>query len=169
MTQQPATDPTTGRVEPIRRSVTVRCAPERAFEVFTTEMTTWWPHASHSRAAMEFDDDPGLITTSIEFQGRVGGQVLEHMSDGRSLPWAEITVWEPPRRFVMAWRPHSRPQPPTDVEVIFTATPGGTEVVLEHRGWERLTEDYAELYASYGGGWVGTLGHFAEAANREAA
>jgi uncharacterized protein YndB with AHSA1/START domain len=118
---------------------------------------------------MEFDDDPDLKTESIEFQGRVGGQVLEHMSDGRALPWAEILVWEPPHRFVMAWRPHSRPQPPTDVEVTFSAVAGGTEVVLEHRGWERLTEDYAELYASYGGGWIGTLGHFAEAANREAA
>jgi uncharacterized protein YndB with AHSA1/START domain len=156
-------------VEPIRRSVTVSCAPERAFEVFTARMTTWWPHGSHSRAAMEFDDDADVKTESIEFQGRVGGRVVEHMSDGRTLPWAEILVWEPPHRFVMAWRPHSRPQPPTDVEVTFAAVAGGTEVVLEHRGWERLTEDYADLYASYGGGWIGTLGHFAEAANREAA
>jgi uncharacterized protein YndB with AHSA1/START domain len=69
----------------------------------------------------------------------------------------------------MAWRPHSRPQPPTDVEVTFTAVAGGTEVVLVHRGWKRLTEDYAEGYASYGTGWVVTLERFAEAANREVA
>jgi uncharacterized protein YndB with AHSA1/START domain len=68
----------------------------------------------------------------------------------------------------MAWRPHSLPQPPTDVEVTFTAVEGGTQVVLVHRGWERLTEDHAGLYASYGGGWTGTLGRFAETANREA-
>jgi uncharacterized protein YndB with AHSA1/START domain len=69
----------------------------------------------------------------------------------------------------MAWRPHSRPQPPTEVEVTFAAVEGGTNVVLEHRGWERLSEDYRELYASYSDGWTGTLGRFAEAAEKEAA
>jgi uncharacterized protein YndB with AHSA1/START domain len=131
-------------------------------------MTTWWPSETHSRGAMDFDD-PDLKTESIEFQGYVGGRVLEHVSDGRALPWAEVVVWEPPDRLVMAWRPHSRPQPPTDVEVTFTAVAGGTEVVLVHRGWERLTEDYAEGYASYGTGWVVTLEGLAEAANREVA
>jgi uncharacterized protein YndB with AHSA1/START domain len=154
-------------IDPIRRSVTVRCSPEHAFEVFTERMTTWWPYGTHSRGAMECDDDPDLKVESIEFQGRVGGQVVEHLSDGRSLPWAEIVAWDPPARFVMAWRPHSRPQSPTEVEVSFTAVEGGTSVVLEHRGWERLTEDYREVYASYSDGWTGTLGHFAEAAEKE--
>jgi uncharacterized protein YndB with AHSA1/START domain len=155
----------TDEVEPIRRSVTVRCTPEAAFRTFTERMDAWWPAETHSRAAMEFDDRD-LTVESIEFQGYVGGQVLEHLSDGRTLPWAEVLVWEPPSRFVMAWRPHSRPQPPTDVEVTFTPIEGGTKVVLEHRGWERLTEDYEELKASYGSGWIGTLRRFAEAADR---
>lgn len=156
-------------VEPIRRSVTVRCRPERAFRVFTEQMTTWWPYETHSRAATEFDEDAGVKTESVEFQGRVGGSVLEHLSDGRSLPWAEIAVWEPPRRFVMAWRPHSRSQPPTEVELTFTPVEDGTSVVLEHRGWDRLTEDHRELYASYGRGWIATLGRFAHAADGQAA
>ena len=153
-------------VEPIRRSVTVRCSPERAFEVFTEEMGTWWPAGTHSRAAVESE---GLEVERIELQGRVGGQVLEHMSDGRTLPWAEVLVWEPPRRFVLAWRPHSRPQPPTEVEVTFTPRGDDTLVELEHRGWERLTEDFRELYADYSGGWIQTLEQFAAAANQQAA
>jgi hypothetical protein len=72
-------------IEPIRRSVIVRCASDRAFEVFTSRMTTWWPAETHSRGAMDFDD-PELKTESIEFQGYVGGRVLEHLSDGRALP-----------------------------------------------------------------------------------
>ncbi len=159
----------TQRIEPIRRSVTVRVPPDRAFRVFTEEMTAWWPHATHSRAAMEFDDDPSLTVRSIEVQGRVGGMVLEHMSDGRALPWADVVGWEPPSRFVMAWRPNTRPEPPTEVEVTFTAIEGGTRVDLEHRGWERLTELRQELYESYGGGWVATLGCFEAFANEEAA
>jgi uncharacterized protein YndB with AHSA1/START domain len=154
------------RVEPIRRGVTVRCPSERAFEVFTEEMGRWWPAGTHSRAAVESE---GLEVERIEFQGRVGGQVLEHMSDGRTLPWAEVLVWEPPRRFVLAWRPHSRPQPPTEVEVTFTPRGDGTLVELEHRGWERLTEDFRDLYADYSGGWIQTLGRYAAAANQQAA
>jgi uncharacterized protein YndB with AHSA1/START domain len=154
-------------VEPIRRSVTVRCAPDRAFEIFTERIDDWWPVETHSRAASEFDAE-GVKVERIEFQRRVGGQILEHLSNGSTLPWAEVVAWDPPRRFVLAWRPHPRPQAPTEVEVTFTPADGGTLVSLEHRGWERLTEDVRELYQSYAGGWVSTLGRFAAAANEEA-
>jgi len=157
---------TTAPVDPIVRSVTVRGGAERAFRIFTERMGSWWPHGTHSRAAMEFEED-GVTVAEIEFQGRVGGRILEHLSDGRVMPWAEVLVWEPPARFVVAWKPHDRPQPPTEVEVTFVAEEDFTRVTLEHRGWERLTEDVAEVYASYGSGWVGTLSRFAEAANEE--
>ena len=157
---------TAAPVDPIVRSVTVRGDPARAFRIFTERMGSWWPHATHSRAAMEFEEE-GVTVTEVEFQGHVGGRILEHLSDGRLVPWAEVLTWEPPDRFVVAWKPHDRPQPPTEVEVTFAPEDGFTLVTLEHRGWERLTEDYRELYASYGNGWVGTLSHFAAAANEE--
>lgn len=156
------------QVEPIRRSVVARCSPERAFHVFTEEMGSWWPAQTHSRAAAEFEEQ-ALEVQRIEFQGRKGGQVLEHMSNGETLPWAEILAWEPPTRFVLAWRPHSRPQAPTEVEVTFTANEAGTLVVLEHRGWDRLPEDIREAYEDYSGGWILTLSRFAEAASKEVA
>lgn len=101
----------------------------------------------------------------------MGGRVLERMSDGRVLPWAEIIGWDPPNRFVMAWKPHSRSQPPTEVEVRFVGDgTGGTVVELEHRAWDRLSEPIApELYANYAGGWVKTLGALAAGAEREVA
>jgi uncharacterized protein YndB with AHSA1/START domain len=151
-------------IEPIRRSVSVSCTPGRAFELFTAQMDAWWPVRTHSRSASEHEG-ADVKTERVEFQGRAGGLVLEHLSNGETLPWAEVIVWEPPHRFVMAWRPHSRPQPPTEVEVMFTPQGEGTLVELEHRGWERLTEDFAGLYESYAGGWIETLGSFASAAN----
>jgi len=157
---------TTAPVDPIVRSVTVRGDADRAFRIFTERMGAWWPHGTHSRAAMEFEED-AVTVREIEFQGRVGGRILEHLSDGRVVPWAEVLVWEPPTRFVVAWKPHDRPQPPTEVEITFAPEAGFTRVTLEHRGWERLTEDHAEVYASYGDGWVGTLSRFADAANEE--
>jgi uncharacterized protein YndB with AHSA1/START domain len=149
--------------EPIRRSVTVPVDPERAFDLFTLQMGTWWPLDSYSRAVSEFADED-VVAARLEFQARVGGALLEHMSDGRVLPWAEVSAWNPPLRVVMAWRPHPFPEPATEVSVTFAARDGATLVEVEHRGWERLSPDFrAELYAVYVRGWTATLACFTAA------
>jgi uncharacterized protein YndB with AHSA1/START domain len=153
-------------IEPIRRSVTVRTDPERAFRLFTEEIGTWWPLETHSRAA---DEDRGAKVEGVELQGRVGGLVLEHLSTGETLPWAEVLAWDPPNRLVLAWKPSSSPRPPTELEIRFTPVDGGTLVELEHRGWERLGEIAAEAREGYSSGWIPVLARFEEAANREAA
>jgi uncharacterized protein YndB with AHSA1/START domain len=159
----------TAHVEPIRHGVTVRSTPGRAFDLFTEGMGTWWPVDAYSRAVSELQDED-LRVTQLEFQARMGGSILEHLSDGRILPWAEVVAWQPPHRVVMAWRPHSVPEPPTEVEVTFTEREGGTVVELEHRGWERLSEEFrAGLYGIYADGWITTLERFAAAADRDIA
>ena len=154
-------------MEPIRRSVTVGLERERAFTLFTEEIGTWWPVEMHSRAIDEFVDED-LKVERVEFQSRVGGQVLEHMSDGRTLPWGEVLVWEPPGRFVLAWHPSSSSRPPTEVEVRFTSGPDGTLVELEHRGWERLGSEFAEVRDGYDSGWAPTMERFRIAASEAA-
>lgn len=157
-------------LHPITRSVSVRCSPERAFEIFTEEMGSWWPIDTHSRAATEFEDE-ALKVERIEFQPGAGGLVLEHMSNGAVLPWGEVLQWEPPRRFVLAWKPHPREQPPTELEVRFAPAAGGTEVILVHRAWERLVgiqPDVAAGHANYSAGWEHTLSRFAVAADETA-
>jgi uncharacterized protein YndB with AHSA1/START domain len=157
-------------VEPIHRSVTVRCTPERAFRVFTDQMGAWWPLETHGRAADQFADE-AVKAERLEVQGRIGGQIIEHMSNGVSLPWGEFLAWEPPTRLVLAWKPHSRPVPPTEVEVRFLPDGDGTRVELEHRGWERVGAEAAEVREAYGSpqGWVTTLNVFAAAIEREVA
>jgi uncharacterized protein YndB with AHSA1/START domain len=153
-------------VGPIRQGVTVRTGPERAFDLFTERMGTWWPLDAYSRSVNEFAGEVGVVR--LEFQARMGGSILEHLEDGRVLPWGEVTAWEPPRRVVMAWSPHSMPEPPTEVEVTFTAREPDTLVELEHRGWEQLSEGFRTiLYDTYVRGWITTLGLFAEAADRD--
>lgn len=154
-------------IEPIRASTSVSSPPERAFELFTERLDTWWPLRTHSRAASDFEGQD-VEVERIEFQGRVGGQVLEHLSNGEVLPWAEVLVWDPPSRLVLAWKPSSTPHPPTELEIRFTPQGGGTLVELEHRGWERLGEIAEEARASYGTGWVLTLDRFRETADDEA-
>lgn len=153
-------------VEPIRRSITVRAAAERAFRLFTERIGTWWPVETHSRAA---DGGEGLEVERIEFQARQGGLVLEHLSNGEVLPWAQVLAWEPPARLVLAWKPNSAPWPPTELQIRFTPVDGGTLVELEHRGWERLGELAAEVREGYSSGWNPVLARFEEAANGEAA
>jgi hypothetical protein len=155
----------TNGFEPIRRSVTVRLDPAAAFELFTSGLGSWWPLETHSRAASEFEGE-GVKVERVEFEARAGGNVLEHLSNGEVLPWAEIIVWEPPSRFVLAWRPHPRPQPPTEVEVRFDPDARGTRVELEHRGWERLGAEVTAGREGYAAGWARALELFREAADR---
>jgi uncharacterized protein YndB with AHSA1/START domain len=153
----------------IRRSVIVPREAEEAFELFTEGMGTWWPLEAYSRAVSEFAEDRVRVTR-LEFQGRLGGAILEHMSDARIVPWGEVLAWDPPRRVLMAWRPHDQPEPPTELEVAFTAQQGGALVALEHRGWERLSPGFRdELYPIYVRGWITTLERFAAVAGREPA
>ena len=68
-------------LQPIRRSVTVSCPPERAFRLFTEEIGSWWPVETHSRAVDDVGDE-GLKVERVEFQARVGGQVPGDLADG---------------------------------------------------------------------------------------
>jgi uncharacterized protein YndB with AHSA1/START domain len=156
-------------IEPIRQTVSVRCVPERAFELFTNQMSTWWPVESYSRAVSEFQHED-VKTAELVFQARMGGSILERLTDGRILPWAEVIGWQPPHRVLLSWRPHSAPEPPTEVDVTFTEREWGTLVEVEHRGWQLLSEEFREgLYEIYSRGWPTTLQLFAVVADRDSA
>jgi uncharacterized protein YndB with AHSA1/START domain len=141
-------------IAPVTRTVTVGRTIDDAFRIFTEGMGSWWPLHTHVRA---LEEHQGVTAEAIVFEGRVGGRILEVMSNGTESPWAEVLEWEPPHRFVMAWKPHGRPTPPTEVEVRFTADGSGTRVELEHRGWERLGEVGQQGRDEYATGWIGVL------------
>jgi uncharacterized protein YndB with AHSA1/START domain len=156
-------------IEPIRQTVTVRSDPQRAFDLFTRQMGTWWPVESYSRAVSEFQHEDVKVAELV-FQPRLGGSILERLTDGRVLPWAEVVVWQPPHRVQLAWRPHSAPEPPTEIDVSFGEGEGGTLVAVDHGGWERLSEEFREgLYEVYVRGWPTTLQCFVAAADRDSA
>src|SRR5262245_45815862 len=133
-------------LEPIRKTIAVARPVEDAFETFTAEMGTWWPLLSHSVG--------GEDAETVEVEGRAGGQVVEHIRGGRTAVWADVLVWEPPHRVVLSWYPGRGPAEATEVEVSFQADGDRTRVVLEHRGWERITaERAAAARPSYRTGW----------------
>lgn len=150
------TDP----MEPIRKSVFVRCDVERAFDLYTQGLDTWWPLETHTR----HDEVEGAKVERVEFPAEASKPILEHLSTGDALSWGDVLVYERPRRLVIAWKPNSNPNPPTEIEITFTPEGDGTRVELEHRGWERLGALAEEGRASYDGGWDHVLGLYAAAA-----
>ena len=136
----------------IRRSVDVPLSQQRAFALFTERASTWWPFATHSVA--------GAAADAAVFEPRVGGRVYERTRDGSEHDWGEITEWDPPRRFALAWTLDPSCAG-TVVEVSFAATADGTRVQLDHRGWRDARPETIEGYA---GGWELVLRTFADSA-----
>jgi hypothetical protein len=68
--------------------VTVPCTPERAFQLFTEEMGTWWPADSYSGAVSEFARE----SLEVTFTARNGGTLVSSSTEGgRGCPRASGT------------------------------------------------------------------------------
>lgn len=133
------------RYEPVVKQVRVSISPERAFELFTTEMGTWWPLASHSIG--------GSDAVSVRFAGEVGGLIVETTKDGATHPWGRMLTWEPPERVVFSWHPGREENSAQRVEVTFRRENDRTLVTLVHDGWELLGEAAEATRAGYDTGW----------------
>lgn len=132
---------------PVRRSIEVRCSPERAFDLFTRTIGVWWPMATHSVYGQG---------GSVAMGAGVGAEIVETSTSGERTMWGRVTIWEPGQRLAFTWHPGVPLDESTDVEVSFAASPAGTLVELVHRGWERRREP-ARSRASYESGWIPVL------------
>jgi uncharacterized protein YndB with AHSA1/START domain len=151
---------------PVRKSITVKASAEKAFRVFTESVDTWWPRTHHiGKSPMK----------KIIIEGRQGGRCYTEQTDGTDCDWGTVTVWEPPRRMVMAWQiTHEWTyefdlEKASEVEVRFTAEANGlTRVDLEHRYFERHGAGGVSMRSSVDSpnGWGGLLALFTEQAER---
>lgn len=140
-------------MEVIRKTVTVDCAVEEAFRVFTADALSWWPVQTHSiHGAVD----------EIVFEPEVGGTVYEVGANGERGHWATVLEWEPPHRLVLAWNILEREGDLTEVEVRFLPEGEATRVELEHRGWENVELDGPAKRGNYDTGWDAVLGEYAD-------
>jgi uncharacterized protein YndB with AHSA1/START domain len=147
----------------VRKSITVKASAERAFQVFTEGFDTWWPRSHHiGKSPM----------TKAVIEGFPGGRCYSAQEDGTDCPWGEVLVWEPPRKFVLAWKINPQweydpdPAKSSEVEVSFTPEPdGSTRVDLEHRYFDRHGEGWEGMRQQVDsqGGWGMLLGLYATA------
>ena len=144
-------------IEAVRKSLIVECSPERAFEVFTRGVGSWWPLHEHSIGGKEI--------VEVIWEEHVGGRIYERHADGGEGEWGRVLAWDPPARFVMSWYPGKDDAKATELEVRFTAEDSGTRVDLEHRGWEIFAEEGQETRDNYDNGWPTVLGCFERTLN----
>jgi uncharacterized protein YndB with AHSA1/START domain len=149
----------------VRTSVVVEVPVERAFDVFTAQMSSWW-NADHHIIEAELAD--------MVFEPHEGGYVYDRGVDGSECRWARVLAYEPPNRVVFSWDINPQWKLETDldkaseVEVRFIPEgEGRTRVELEHRHLDRHGEGWDGMRDAVGspGGWDGALQLFADYAN----
>ena len=151
----------TATASSVRESIVVDAPVERAFEVFTAEMGSWWPPDHHVLEAE---------LAEMVLEPRAGGHIYDRGVDGSECRWARVLVYEPPSRLVfswdisMAWKREDDPDKTSEVEVRFTEeAPNRTRVELEHRNLERHGDGWERMRDAVGspGGWRRGLEAFA--------
>jgi uncharacterized protein YndB with AHSA1/START domain len=147
----------------VRKSVRVKAPIERAFDVFTSGLTRWWPH------------NYGVGKQPIQkvlMEPRLGGRWLEISEDGTETCVATVTLWEPPHRLVMVWQINAQWKPDTamksEVDVRFRADGSdATLIELVHHKFETMgAEAGASMRKDVDGGWPGLLERFVTEAER---
>ncbi|MEQ1507881.1 MAG: SRPBCC domain-containing protein [Myxococcota bacterium] len=102
---------------PIRRSVFVGCAAERAFVTFTDRIDAWWPpgHRTLAGSRIGFEADR-LVERTAEAESELG----------------RVVAWEPPNLLSYTWRPGAPAGTTTLVVIRFVPDGDGTRVHVEH-------------------------------------
>jgi uncharacterized protein YndB with AHSA1/START domain len=149
-------------IAPVRKSLTVKAPQAKAFEVFTSGMSRWWP-ATHSMLKAPFKE--AIV------EPRAGGRWYHVGEDGSTSETGIVRVWDPPNRLVLVWRLNPKweyePDLDTEVEVRFIADGAATKVELEHRYIERMGEgaETARSAVDSPNGWSGLLEEFRKIAD----
>jgi uncharacterized protein YndB with AHSA1/START domain len=148
---------------PIQKSALVAAPVERAFQVFTEGMSTWWPLATYKIGKVD--------AKSVAIEPFVGGRWFERGVDGSECEWGRVRIWEPPRRLVLTWEISSQfqhdPAIQTELEIRFSPEGTSTRVDLEHRLLHYYGDKAVEMRGIFDSeqGWTGLLSAFAARAS----
>jgi Activator of Hsp90 ATPase homolog 1-like protein len=143
---------------PVELDIIVNTTPERAFQVFTAEMSRWWPPSHHI-------GEGELIAVHIE--PREGGRWYETTTAGTECDWGYVIAWNPLQSVTLAWQLdhefHFDPKLVTTVTIRFDEIePGRTQVSLQHGHLDQYGVRSIEMYDvfSQDGGWPSLLASY---------
>jgi hypothetical protein len=153
---------TSNTVEPITREIVVECDPERAFDVFTADMTSWWPAEHHIGSAP---------IEQVIIEPHAGGRWYTRHQDGSETNTGFVVLYDRPHRVSVTWQIGAdwsyHPDLVTTVDVRFTEeAPGRTRVALEHRDLANFGEHAEQMKNVFEApdAWTRTLANYAAAA-----
>jgi uncharacterized protein YndB with AHSA1/START domain len=144
----------------VSTSIVVDAPQERAFEVYTQDIGSWWPKEHHIIEAP---------LSHMVFEPKAGGHVYDVGTDGSECRWARVLAYDPPNRVVFSWdislqwQLETDPARTSEVEVRFVPEGAGrTRVELEHRHIDRHGEGWEGMRDAVGssGGWPVGLERF---------
>ena|SRR5215218_7490586 len=139
--------------EALRIGFDVACAPEHAFDVWTSRIDTWWPR-----------DHTVGEAVSVQLVEGIGGRIYERDADGTEHDWGRVTAWDPPRSLAYTWHLGRTTDEATDVEIRFIPSgPGVTRVEIQQSGWERFGHLAGPWRDRNQIGWESLLPHFQNA------
>ena len=145
----------------VRESITVEAPIDRAFNLFTEGIASWWPPEHHILKAP---------LAEMVFEPHVGGHIYDRGTDGSECRWATVLAYDPPSAVTFSWNIglnweiEADPESVSEVEVRFLAEgPDRTRVELEHRNIERHGDGWERMRDSVGSpqGWLLGLERFA--------
>ena len=112
--------------------------PMRTFEAFTQEIALWWQPSGLFRVDATKGDG------KLAFEPGDGGRLYTTFDDGSTFEIGRVSVWEPGKRLVFAWRQANfSADQSTEVEVTFEAVEDETRVSIEHRAWDTIPRRHA--------------------------
>jgi uncharacterized protein YndB with AHSA1/START domain len=118
-------------------SLRVPADPVLAFDVFTQEIGAWWQPSGLFRVSAAGDG-------RLAFEPGAGGRLYTTFEDGSTFEIGRVSVWEPGKRLVFAWRQANfSSDQSTEVEVLFEAVGDETRVSIEHRAWDTIPQRHA--------------------------
>ncbi len=125
-------------------SIEVAAPPQLAFDVFTSQIDTWWLRGPKHRFRAPWNG-------TLVFEPGPTGRLLEKYSDGTTFVIGRVTQWTPGERLVLRWNlPSFVDAESTEVDVHFEAVDDGTRVSVQHRGWSGLRDDHPARHGKHG-------------------
>jgi uncharacterized protein YndB with AHSA1/START domain len=109
----------------IEKTVRLPCGPDRAFTLFTAQISAWWPPDRRHTG----DPESQLFLHAT-------GRFFERSRAGVEVELGRVLAWEPPHRLLLAFFIGTDADHPTEVEVTFAPADdhsSGTLITIHHR------------------------------------
>ena len=132
----------------VEKAIFISARPERVWQAWVGEISQWWkrPYFNDAERA-----------TGLLLEPRLGGRFVELWGEaGEGYLLGQVVEWLPIQSFAFTWTERSWLGIATMVRVELHPEPQGTQLILMHGGFDRLSDGTAQR-SGYESGWSDLL------------